>query len=140
MVFLFAKAEKYSYDPDCIREPAFSVRDRGRPNGARTEDKFGVNTSCGTAMDGARNARNVWTIATQPFKGAHFATMPPELARRCILAGCPEGSAVLDPFGGAGTTGLVAGELNRRATLIELNPDYASIARSRLGHLVVLDD
>jgi DNA modification methylase len=87
-----------------------------------------------------RNGRNVWTIAPKPFHGAHFATMPPELARRCILAGCPEGELVLDPFGGAGTTGLVAGELNRRATLIELNPVYANIARERLGHLATPAD
>jgi DNA modification methylase len=84
-----------------------------------------------------RNLRNVWSINTKPYRDAHFATMAPELAQRCILAGCPEGGSVLDPFGGAGTTALVAGELGRRATLIELNPDYAEIARKRLGHMAV---
>jgi DNA modification methylase len=79
-----------------------------------------------------RNARTVWTIATQPFSGAHFATMPPKLAERCILAGCPEGGTVLDPFGGAGTTGLVADRLGRNSVLIELNPAYGGIARDRI--------
>jgi DNA modification methylase len=82
--------------------------------------------------NGTRNARSVWTIATQPFKQAHFATFPPDLAERCIKAGCPIGGTVLDPFGGAGTTGLVADRLQRSAILIELNPVYASMAKKRL--------
>lgn len=81
---------------------------------------------------GTRNARSVWTIATQPFSEAHFATFPPELAERCIKAGCPVGGTVLDPFGGAGTTGMVADRLQRNAILIELNPAYAEIARNRI--------
>jgi DNA modification methylase len=81
---------------------------------------------------GGRNARDVWTIATQPFSEAHFATFPPELPRRCILAGCPKGGVVLDPFGGAGTTALVALRHGRRAELIELNPEYAAMARRRI--------
>ncbi len=80
-----------------------------------------------------RNLRNVWTIATQPFAQAHFATMAPRLAEMCIAAGCPEGGTVLDPFAGAGTTGLAARRLGRDAILIELNPDYAEIARERLA-------
>lgn len=79
-----------------------------------------------------RNARDVWTIPTAPFKGAHFATFPPELPRRCILAGSARGDTVLDPFGGAGTTGLVADCLGRHAVLIELNPVYAALARDRI--------
>jgi DNA modification methylase len=85
------------------------------------------------AVVAKRNARNVWTIATQPFTGAHFATMPPALVERCIKAGSRVGDLVLDPFGGAGTTGLVAIEQQRGATLIELNPDYADMARRRIG-------
>lgn len=81
---------------------------------------------------GLRNKRSVWTVATQPFKEAHFATFPPALVEPCILAGCPVGGAVLDPFGGAGTTGLVADRLQRNAVLIELNPAYADIARRRI--------
>lgn len=81
---------------------------------------------------GFRNVRNVWSIATRPFAGAHFATMAPELAERCVSAGSPAGGSVLDPFGGAGTTGLIADRLGRRATLIELNRDYIGIAKSRI--------
>ena len=71
-----------------------------------------------------RNMRSVWTIPTQPYKGAHFAVFPAELPRRCILAGSPEGGVVLDPFGGSGTVGMVAQQLRRRAVLIDLNPEY----------------
>ncbi len=78
------------------------------------------------------NKRSVWEVATQPFRGAHFATFPPKLIEPCILAGCPAGGFVLDPFGGAGTTGLVADRLGRSATLIELNPEYAAIAEARV--------
>lgn len=76
--------------------------------------------------------RNVWFVSPGGYPGAHFAVMPEEIARRCILAGCPEGGIVLDPFGGAGTTGLVATRNNRRALLIELNPDYAAMADKRI--------
>ncbi len=86
-----------------------------------------------------RNLRNyepapvdVWNIATRGFSEAHFATFPPELAERCILAGCPKDGVVLDPFGGAGTTGLVAARHGRRAILIELNPEYAELAQRRI--------
>lgn len=86
-----------------------------------------------------RNLRNyepapleAWNIATQPFSEAHFATFPPELAERCILAGCPKGGLVLDPFGGAGTTALVALRHGRKAALIELNPEYAGITQRRI--------
>jgi DNA modification methylase len=76
--------------------------------------------------------RDVWFIPPGSFAEAHFAVMPDELAQRCILAGCPKSGAVLDPFGGAGTTGLVADYLSRDCTLIELNPKYAAIADRRL--------
>lgn len=79
-----------------------------------------------------RNARSVWTINTQPFKEAHFATFPVELPKRCILAGSGPGDTILDPFGGAGTTGLVADRLGRHAVLIELNPKYAQMAERRI--------
>lgn len=79
-----------------------------------------------------RNLRNTWSIATQPFGEAHFATFPPELAERCIKAGCPKDGTVLDPFSGAGTTGLVADRLQRNAVLIELNPQYAAMTSNRI--------
>jgi DNA modification methylase len=81
-------------------------------------------------MSGAQS--DVWRVATQPFSGAHFATFPPALIKPCILAGSRRGDTVLDPFGGAGTTGLVADRLSRNALLIELNPDYAALARRRI--------
>lgn len=76
--------------------------------------------------------RNVWFVATAQFSEAHYAVMPDEIARRCILAGCPEGGVVLDPFGGAGTTGLVADRLQRNAILIELNPENTAMAKNRI--------
>ena len=79
-----------------------------------------------------KNKRSVWTISPKPFKEAHFAVYPTELIEPCVLAGCPEGGHVLDPFGGSGTTGLVADRLNRNATLIDLNEDYIEIAKKRI--------
>jgi len=78
------------------------------------------------------NKKSVWTVTTKPFKEAHFATFPEDLIVDCIKAGCPEGGIVLDPFGGAGTTAVVARKLNRNYLLYELNPDYIKIANKRL--------
>jgi DNA modification methylase len=80
----------------------------------------------------ARNKRDVWIVPTRPFKGAHFATFPPDLIKPCILSGCPVGGVVLDPFFGAGTTGLVAKQLNRNFLGIDLNAEYVKIAEERL--------
>ena len=89
------------------------------------------------AMTGSRNPSGriwklAWTIATQPFKGSHFATMPPDLAERCVLAGSRPRDTVLDPFSGAGTTALVADRLGRSAIGIELNPEYAAMGADRV--------
>ncbi|WP_339774250.1 site-specific DNA-methyltransferase [uncultured Thalassospira sp.] len=81
-----------------------------------------------------RNKRSVWNVATIGFKEAHFATFPLALIEPCILAGCPVGGVVLDPFGGAGTTGLVAGHHGRDAILCELNPEYAALSARRIKH------
>lgn len=81
---------------------------------------------------GGCNKRSVWTVATQPFRQAHFATFPVKLIEPAILAGCPEGGIILDPFLGSGTTGLRAKELGRRFVGIELNPEYCNIAEDRL--------
>ena len=124
-VFLLSKKPHYYFDAEAVAEPTVT---NGNGGLARRP------------ISDTRNIRNVWSIQTVAFKGAHFAVMAPELARRCILAGCPVGGKVLDPFGGAGTTGLVAGESGRFATLIELNPEYAEIARQRLGHYVRCSD
>jgi DNA modification methylase len=130
-VFLLTKSARYFYDADSIREAptgrtdALSVINTGADNGREKR------TLKNDGTIGA-NARSVWPIATQPYSGAHFATMPPALAERCIKAGSKPGDMVLDPFGGAGTTGLVADRLGRSATLIELNPEYARLARERI--------
>jgi DNA modification methylase len=79
------------------------------------------------------NCRNVWTIPPAPFRGAHFATFPPALVERCIKAGCPLGGLVLDPFGGAGTTGMVADRLGRRSLNFEINPEYVALAQARIA-------
>jgi DNA modification methylase len=79
-----------------------------------------------------RNRRDVWHVNVRPFSGAHFATYPPDLIEPCILAGAPEGGIVLDPFNGAGTTGLVALRHNRRYIGIELNPEYVAMSERRI--------
>lgn len=138
-VFLLSKAQRYFYDADAIAEPSeyppgcgHEDRPQGSFAGKSANGINGRNDKAFRAIRETRNARSVWDIATQPFSGAHFATMPPVLAERCIKAGSKPGDAVLDPFGGAGTTGLVADRLGRNATLIELNPQYAAMARERI--------
>jgi DNA modification methylase len=133
-VFLLTKSPRYFYDAAAIAEEA-TGQSAGNTKPIKGADQSHGRTRANLhkieAAD-TRNARTVWSITTQPFKGAHFATMPPELARRCILAGSRIGDTVLDPFGGAGTTGLVADRLGRDAVLIELNPTYAALARDRI--------
>lgn len=85
-----------------------------------------------TGGDGLRNRRSVWTVTTQPFKEAHFATFPPKLIEPCILAGCPEGGTVLDPFNGAGTTAIVCIQNGRQYVGAELNPEYMGISERRI--------
>jgi DNA modification methylase len=147
-VFLLSKSERYAYDADAIKEKAvyagtlqtFSTpkksAGRGTGRAASGNEKAGAPP---VLMADGRNARSVWTITTQPCPEAHFAVMPKKLARRCILAGCPEGGTVLDPFTGAGTTGLVAIEEGRRFVGSELNPDYLVIARRRMRKAVLAD-
>lgn len=111
------------------------VKGSSRKLAADGQSKIGQKASREAALSlqvDKRNSRNVWTIPTIGFSEAHFATFPPELAERCIKAGCPTGGTVLDPFGGAGTTGLVADRLQRKAILIELNPEYAEMAKRRI--------
>jgi DNA modification methylase len=134
-VFLLTKSARYFYDAAAIAEDALQPEGEARITAQHKQAAIGQNQtgSLGTNYGAAtRNARNVWTIATTPYSGAHFATMPPALAERCIKAGSKFGDMVLDPFGGAGTTGLVADRLGRSATLIELNPEYARLARERI--------
>jgi DNA modification methylase len=137
-IFLLSKNERYYYDAEAITEQG-----SGRIAGNRTPttDREGTvkHAANGHGIFAAqqracetRNKRSVWEISTAPFRDAHFATFPPALIEPCILAGCPKGGVVLDPFGGAGTSGLVADRLGRNAILIELNESYAEIARRRI--------
>lgn len=140
-VFMLSKATRYHYDGDAIREPYKSEPDH-YSRSAKQYRESGKHLA--TQHDGdhtrfsggqhplGRNKRSVWSIATSPYKGAHFATFPPKLIEPCILAGSREGDTVLDPFGGSGTTGLVANRLGRDSILIELNPEYAEMARRRI--------
>jgi len=137
-VFLLAKSERYFFDAEAISEAAIHA--------GRTLDYTGDQKSNGVTsglqrtlpkgrkivISERKNSRTVWTLGSQAFPGAHFATMPPALAERCIRAGSREGGTVLDPFGGAGTTALVAAKLGRNAVLTELNPDYAAMAARRV--------
>jgi DNA modification methylase len=97
----------------------------------RVKDNDSMNSAL-AIMPTERNKRSVWTVATHSFKGAHFATFPPDLIRPCVLAGAPRGGVVLDPFGGAGTTSLVSMQEGRRSIICELNPEYAAMARRRI--------
>ncbi|MDS9590714.1 site-specific DNA-methyltransferase [Pseudomonas sp. HTZ1] len=144
-LFLLSKSPRYFFDQDAIREPAraqASPESASRRNSFARETKYTDGEHGQTAQhrtgrddvdyDETRNKRSVWTVATASFKGAHFATFPPDLIRPCVLAGSPRGGVVLDPFGGAGTTALVAMQEGRQSVNCELNPEYAAIARQRL--------
>ena len=106
------------------------TRNRGRvKNNASMDAALAI-------MPTHRNKRSVWTITTRGFKGAHFATFPPKLIEPCILAGCPVGGKVLDPFGGSGTTAGVALAHGREAVLCELNPEYAALVQDRISSIL----
>jgi DNA modification methylase len=133
-VFLLSKAERYYWDLDAMQEPAAFPAGPGNVEISPAVPGLAEhNNRSGLHKIGAREKRSVWSINTKPFSEAHFATMAPELAETCIKAGCPIGGTVLDPFGGAGTTGLVADQLQRDAVLIELNPEYLEISRKRIS-------
>ena len=138
-VFLLTKQARYYYDADAIKEPSITG-DMRRPYGSQgvwDVDGRPEHQRHGGQMRKARtngaNKRSVWTIATQPFPGAHFATFPCALVEPCILAGSRPRDTVLDPFAGSGTTGAVACGLDRQFIGIELNADYAAMATARLS-------
>jgi DNA modification methylase len=139
-IFLLTKSLKYHYDAEAVMEEAICDRVRGR---AAHPDRISTNGNTGLSrrpVTGNRNMRNVWSINTGSYKGAHFATFPEDLIKPCIKAGCPKGGYVLDPFGGSGTTGAVARDLGRRADLIELNPVYSKLASERIGGAEIITD
>ena len=139
-IFLLSKSPRYYFDSDAIKEPVSdaslkraesgwkSNRPSTKSNGGINVEKMGKRF---VNPDG-RNKRSVWTVPPKSFSDAHFAVYPPELVEPCILAGCPEGGTVLDPFGGSGTTGMVADRLNRNSIMVELNDDYVQIAQNRI--------
>ena len=132
-IFLLSKNKDYYFDYEAIKEPTVKSGGSPRQFGATEQEGTGRGDIGNTFVDnGTRLKRSVWTVNTKPYKGAHFATFPTELIEPAILAGCPKGGMVLDPFGGSGTTGLVANNLGRNATLIELNPQYINIAEDRI--------
>lgn len=149
-IFLLAKSASYFYDHDAIKEP-LSAASAGRYRHGFKDKKTG--TTKGLRVSGeaqprgdavpivklevpsGRTKRTVWTVTTKAFKGAHFATFPPKLITPCILAGSRPGDTVLDPFNGAGTTGLVALQHGRQYVGIDINPEYLEMTRKRLGEV-----
>lgn len=135
-IFLLSKSERYYFDAEAIKEPSKSKSEGIRFGGAKygdSDDPKHATKSGNISKEYAMaNRRSVWTVTTKPFKGAHFATFPPNLIEPCVKAGCPKGGTVLDPFGGSGTTGLVAQTWGRKFILCELNPEYAEMAKNRI--------
>ena len=137
-IFLLSKSRKYYFDNESIKEPASTqpkARDKNKEGyqaGYSKGDRFSKGERVYGA-DGMRNKRDVWNVNTKPCKEAHFATFPDTLIEPCVLAGCPEGGIVLDPFMGAGTTGMVAKRNGRNYVGIELNPQYIQIADNRIN-------
>ena len=147
-IFLLTKSKSYYYDALAIAEPLAPLS-AARYRAGRGSGKYVAGIPGQTAQNinrpraagsisneeipALRNKRDVWQINTVSYKGAHFAAFPPRLAETCILAGCPEGGIVLDPFFGSGTTGLAAKELARHYIGIELNTEFCALARARIG-------
>lgn len=141
-LFLLSKRPKYYFDSKAIQEPAVSAGKRvtlGDKSFAKGQAKGkGVEPTGNGLVDfydvpEFRNRRSVWSITTKPYKGAHFATFPPDLVEPCIAAGSRPGDTVLDPFGGSGTTAQVALQKGRSAILCELNVDYVELAKERIA-------
>jgi DNA modification methylase len=142
-IFLLSKNQRYYFDHEAIREdgPTYVRKASGYKGDAyvkgHTSRTGGKNHKSGFAdkdkVTVGRNKRSVWTVTTKPFRGAHFATFPKDLIEPCVLAGCPEGGTVLDPFTGSGTTCVVALNHGRKFIGTELNPDYIKIATDRIA-------
>ena len=136
-IFLFSKSRKYYFDADAVKEKAVSditiqcSRENNKKN--HTAGQKPHAGTLDTNGDGWRNKRDVWTIPPEPYKGAHFATFPTELARTCIKAGSARGDTVLDMFSGSGTVGVACILEGREYIGIELNPDYVKLQEERLA-------
>ena len=141
-IFLLTKSPKYYYDTDAIKEEAVAERWGGHKpmNLNNTKDTNGVFkglTRERDMMPSHRNKRSVWTVNTEPYPEAHFATYPEKLVEPCIMAGCPLGGVVLDPFAGSGTTMAVAQRLGRRGIGTDLSTEYLALASKRLGSIAL---
>ena len=140
-IFLFSKSQKYYFDHEAIQEEAKWSEDRRKDDGRVEYDGKRAAGQDPHAQQSfvkiveRRNKRDVWSVPVQPIREAHFATFPKKLIEPCILAGCPVGGTVLDPFFGSGTTGVVATELNRDYIGIELNPKYVEIINKRTSNI-----
>lgn len=142
-LFLLSKSPKYFFDAEAVKEPAVNTRKPGRKitDTRETHGTGGGNSGINSLMaryhNGEapthRNRRSVWTIATSPYKGAHFAVFPPALVEPCILAGSRPGDVVLDPFMGSGTTAAVSIENGRQYAGCELNVDYKPLQDERIA-------
>lgn len=145
IIYLLSKSSKYYFNADAIKEPAVCTKTPGRKITDTREThgtgkgNGGINNFLARYHNGDRpthrNKRSVWTVTTKPYKGAHFATFPPDLIAPCILAGCPIGHIVLDPFIGSGTTAEVALRHGRKYLGCELNPDYKALQDKRIGDI-----
>jgi len=145
-IFLLSKSERYYFDAAAISEPVTSAKGNARTfrgggayTGGRSHDNSAQveRESHGNSENkaGRRNKRSVWSVSTNGFRGAHFAVFPEKLIEPCILAGCPEGGVVLDPFAGSGTTGVVAKRMGRGFVGCEINPSYVAMAARRIAEV-----
>jgi DNA modification methylase len=147
-LFLLSKSERYYFDASAMQEPATNAGNRvtlgAKSFAERQAAGAGVAPSGNGLADhydvpATRNKRSVWTIPTRPYRGAHFATFPPELIVPCVRAGCPPGGTVLDTFNGSGTTGAVALTHGRNYIGCELNAEYIALSEQRIGEALCGD-
>ena len=133
-IFLFSKQKKYFYDNEAIKEPATDWGTRDRSKGKYKVNDYGQTPHSGlTKSYEKKNKRSVWSVTKKPYKGAHFATYPPDLIEPCIKAGSEKGDIVLDPFMGSGTTAAVAKSLGRDYIGCELHEDYGNLIQKRVA-------
>ncbi len=132
-LFLLTKSERYAYDAAAIAEAALQPVGEPRLCGQIKSTAFAHGGTLGTHQGAStRNKRSVWSVTSEPYAEAHFAVMPTQLVEPCVMAGCPEGGTVLDPFAGSGTVGVVALRHARDFIGIELNAEYVEMARRRI--------
>jgi len=132
-IFLLSKNKNYYYDNEAIKEPAVDWGTRDRTNGKYHNKGTGLQPHSGlTKSYPKKNKRSVWSVTKKPYKGAHFATFPPELIEPCIKAGSEVGDIILDPFMGSGTTARVAKLLDRYYIGCELHKEYNNLIQERV--------